>query len=63
MTEFFKIKHDLAPPIMDSILNRRTIYYNFRNLQEFQLERKRTVFYSLEKPPRTPVMDNFAGRV
>ena len=63
MIELFKIKYDLAPPIMDSMLNRRTICYNFRNLQEFQLERKRTVFYSLEKPPRTPVMDNFAGRV
>ena len=48
MIELFKIKHDLAPPIMDSMLNRRTICYNFRNLQEFQLERKRTVFYGLE---------------
>ena len=33
---------------MDSMLNRRTISYNFRNLQEFQSERKRTVFYGLE---------------
>ena len=33
---------------MDSLLNRRTIHYNFRNLQEFQSERKRTVFYGLE---------------
>ena len=33
MNEFFKIKYDLAPPIMDSMLNRRTICYNFRNLQ------------------------------
>ena len=46
--ELFKIKYDLAPPIMDSMLSRRTICYNFRNLQEFQLERKRTVFYGLE---------------
>ena len=44
MIELFKIKYDLAPPIMDSMLNRRTICYNFRNLQEFQLKRKRTVF-------------------
>ena len=29
--------------IMDSMLNRRTICYNFRNLQEFQLERKTAV--------------------
>ena len=45
MIELFKIKHDLAPPIM---LNRRTICYDFRNLQEVQSERKRTVFYGLE---------------
>ena len=48
MIELFKIKYDLAPPIMDSLLNRRTICYNFRNLQKFQSERKRTVFYGLE---------------
>ena len=48
MIELFKIKCDLAPPVMDSMLNRRTICYNFRNLQEFQSERKRTVFYGLE---------------
>ena len=48
MIELFKIKYDLAPPIMDSLLNRRTIYYNFRNLQEFQSERTRTVFYGSE---------------
>ena len=33
---------------MDSLLYRRTVYYNFKNLQEFQSERKRTVFYELE---------------
>ena len=42
------IKYDLAPPIMDSMLNRRIVCYNFRNLQEFQSERKGTVFYGLE---------------
>ena len=46
--ELFKIKYELAPPIMDSLLNRRTICSNFRNLQWFQLERKRTVFCGLE---------------
>ena len=44
MIELFKTEYDLAPPIMDSMLNRRTICYKFRNLQEFQSERKRTVF-------------------
>ena len=31
------------------MLNRRTVCYNFRNLEEFLSERKRTVFYGLEK--------------
>ena len=48
MIELFKINHDLAPLIMDSVLNRRTICCNVRNLQEFQSEKKRTVFYGLE---------------
>ena len=48
MIELFKIKYDLAPPIMDSLLNMRAICYNFRNLQEIQSERKGTVFYGLE---------------
>ena len=48
MIELFKIKHDLAPPIMDSMLSRRTICYNFRNLKEFHSERKKTMFYGLE---------------
>ena len=49
MIEIYKIKNELAPPIMDSMLNRRNITYsNFRNLQQFQSERKRTVFNGLE---------------
>ena len=48
MIELFKIKYDLAPPIMDSMLNRRTICYNFRNLQEFPSERQRTLIFGLE---------------
>ena len=64
MIEFFKIKYDLAPPIIDSMLNRRTICYNFRNLQEFQSERKRTVlWFRNNKLPRKPIMDNFIGRI
>ena len=40
MIELYKIKNELAPPIMDSMLNRRNITYNFRNLQESQKERE-----------------------
>ena len=56
MIELYKIKDELAPPIMDSMLNRRNITYNFRNLQEFQSQRKRTVFTGVEtlsyRPPQ-----------
>ena len=48
MIELFNVKYDLAPPVMDSMVNGRTICHNFRNLQEFQLERERNVFYGLE---------------
>ena len=48
MIEPSKTKNELAPPIMDSMLNRRNITYNFRYLQEFQSERKRTVSNGLE---------------
>ena len=54
MIELFKIKHDLAHSIMDSVLNNITICYNYRNLQEFYSERKRTVFYGLETSYRAP---------
>ena len=47
LIDLFKIKHNLAPPVMNSMLNRRTICYNFTNLQEFQSERKRTESYGL----------------
>ena len=47
MIELYKIKNELPPPIMDSMLNRRNITYNFRNLQEFQSERKKTVLNGL----------------
>ena len=48
MTELYKIKNELDSPIRDSMLNRRNITFNFRNLQEFQSERTRAVFYGLE---------------
>ena len=32
MIDISKIKNELAPPIMDSMLNGRNIIYNFRNL-------------------------------
>ena len=48
MAELYKIKNELAPPIMDSMLNRRNVTNNIRHLQEFQSERKKTIFYGLE---------------
>ena len=40
VTEVFKMKNELAPPIMESILNKRFNTYNLRNFQEFATERK-----------------------
>ena len=48
MIEMFKIKNELARPIMDSMSERRNESYNLRNFQEFLTERKRTVHYGLE---------------
>ena len=48
LIEVFKMKNELAPPIMESILNKRFNTYNLRNFQEFATERKRTVWYGLE---------------
>ena len=46
--EVFKMKNELAPPIMESILKKRFNTYNLRNFQEFATERNRTVWYRLE---------------
>ena len=48
LIEVFKMKNKLAPPIMESILNKRFNTYNLRNFQEFVTERKRTVWHGLE---------------
>ena len=48
LTEVFKMKKELAPPIMESISNKRFNTYNLRNFQEFATKRKRTVWYGLE---------------
>ena len=40
LTEVFKMKNGLAPPIMKSVLNKRINTYNLRNFQEFATERK-----------------------
>ena len=48
MIEIFKIEYEVAPPIMDSMFERRNESYNLHNFQEFLTERKRTVHYDLE---------------
>ena len=48
LIEIFKIKHELTPPIMESMLNRRVSTYNLSNFQEFVTERQRTVWYDLD---------------
>ena len=44
MIGHYKTKNEFVSPMMDSMLNRENVTYNFRNLQEFQLERKRNMF-------------------
>ena len=62
--ELFKKHYDFAPPIMDSLLNRRTICYNFRNLQVLVGKKENCVlWFRNNKLTCTPIMDNFAGRV
>ena len=46
--EMFKIKNEFAPPIMDSMFERRNESYNLRNFQDFLTERERTVHYGLK---------------
>ena len=48
MIEIFKIENELAPPIMESMFEKRPTNYSLRNFQEFLTERKRTVHYGLE---------------
>ena len=40
LIEVFKIKNELPPPIMESILNKRFNTYYLRNFQEFVTERE-----------------------
>ena len=46
MIEMFKIKNELAPPIMDSMFERRNESYNLRNFHEFLTERKTAALWS-----------------
>ena len=48
MTEIYKMKNNLNPPIMDNMLERRNSTYNLTNFQEFATKRKRTVKMGLE---------------
>ena len=48
LIEVFRMKNELAPSTMESILNKRFISYNLRNFQEFAMKRKRMVWYGLE---------------
>ena len=48
LTEVFKMKNGVAPPVMQSNLNKRFNTYNIRNFRKFATERKRTVWYGLK---------------
>ena len=46
MIEIFKTKYELAPPIADSMFERRNEPYNLRNFQEFLTEKKNCALWS-----------------
>ena len=48
MIEIFKITNELAPSVMDSMLERRNEPYNLRKFKNFLTGRKKTVYYRLE---------------
>ena len=48
MIEMFEIKNELAPPILDSMFERKNEYCNLRDFQKFLTERKRNLHYGLE---------------
>ena len=48
MTEIYKMKNNLNPPIMDFTFERRNKMYSLRNFQEFATKRKRTVKIGLK---------------
>ena len=48
MTEMLKIKNELAPPIIDSMFERKNESYSLRNFQELLKKIKRTVHYGLD---------------
>ena len=58
------MKKERAPPIMESIFNKRFNTYNLRNFQNFATERKRTVWYGLETLSyRYPQVKSFKERI
>ena len=48
LIEVFKVKNELSPPIMESMLNKRVHTYNLTNFQKLVTSRKRTVWTGLE---------------
>ena len=48
LIKIFKIKKGFAPPIMESMFKEKSNTYNVRNFQEFETERKITVYFGLQ---------------
>ena len=49
MTDVYKIQNNLAPPIMETMFERKTIPYNLRIPKEFVTQTNRTVSYGLKR--------------
>ena len=48
LIKVFKMKNELAPQIMESMLNTRFMTHNLSNFHEFVTKRGRTAWYDLE---------------
>ena len=57
LIEVFKMKNELAPPIMKSTLNEKFNTYNLRNFLEFAMERKEP-FGMVLKPSATVILNS-----
>ena len=48
LIKVFKMKNELARPVMKSTLNKKFNTYDLRNFQELKMDRKEMVWYGLE---------------
>ena len=48
-TELYKVRHGLAPELMNDIFKKRNVIYSFRKNSTFETRNIKSVYYGLEK--------------